>query len=181
MRFFIALVLLFTTLTAGAQTKPKETCCHVELYLLNGTYTFRQDNFSPIGYFMPKDSYLAPTPFVLDSEITTYELPKDSSQPYFIHLSPNAAKRVNALAAKAPLFDGVPFAVVVDGRPIYGAYLWNVNSSFGCDWILAMSWPDRIGIYPGLPHFCFSAAHPDPRGDAFLIDRFRRTGRIMLH
>jgi hypothetical protein len=177
--FFIIVVFILIGFASSAQATDK--CCHVEIYLLNGTYTFRPDNFSPIGYFMPQRGYLADTPLVRDDEILSYEIPRDSSQPYYMNLKAPAAKKLDSLSKKAPLFDGLPFAVVVDGTPIYGGYLWNLSSSFGCDWILGWSWPDRIGFYPGLPHYCFSPAHPDPRGDSMLMDRFRRTGRLVFH
>lgn len=178
---FLSALIIYTLLAWTAQAQVIEKCCHVEIYLLNGTYTFRPDNFSPIGYFMPQLSYLADTPLVHDDEIVAYEIPRDSSQPYYINLKPATAHRLDSMAKKAPPFDGIPFAIVVDGTPLFGAYLWNVNSSFGCDWILAMTWPDRIGLYPGLPHYCFSAAHPDPRGGSIIMDRFRRTDRLIFH
>lgn len=178
---FISALIPFILITFAASAQGPEKCCHVELYLLNGTYTFRPDNFSPIGYFMPQHSYLMDTAWVRDEEIIGYEIPRDSSQPYYINLKPATAHRLDSIAKKVPTFDGLPFAVVVDGTPVFGAYLWNLNSSFGCDWILAMPWPDRIGLYPGLPHYCFTAEHPDPRGESLIMDRFRRTGRLIFH
>jgi len=180
MRFLSAfIILVITTSTMSAQTK--DTCCHVEIYLLNGTYTFRPDQFSPVGYFMPLRSYLADSPLVHDDEVLAYEVPRDSTQPYYLNLREPAARRLDSLAKKAPPFDGLPFAIVVDGVPVFGAYLWNVSSSFGCDWIMAMPFPGRLVLYPGLPRYCFTAAHPDPRNNGRLMDRFQRTYRIINH
>jgi hypothetical protein len=174
-------VILLSLLSIAAAGQKRDTCCHVEIYLLNGTYTFRPDNFSPIGYFMPERSYLAATPLVCDSEITGYEVPRDSMQPYYINLKEETAHRLDSIAHKAPPFDGLPIAVVVDGEPVFGAYIWNVASQFGCDWIMAMPFPGRLVLYPGIPHYCFNAAHPDPRGGTRIIDRMRRTYRVINH
>ena len=180
MRFFLALIIsVLAAYTLPAQTK--DTCCHVEIYLLNGTYTFRPDGFSPIGYFMPQRSYLADTPLVHDDEITGYEIPRDSMQPYYLNVKPETAHRLDSIAHRAPEFDGLPIAVVVDGVPVFGAYIWNVSSKFGCDWIMAVPFPGRLIFYPGLPHYCFSTQHPDPRADARLMDRMHRTWRIINH
>ena len=177
--FFIILILALSVSICDAQKK--DTCCHVELYLLNGTYTFRPDGFSPIGYYMPVHAYLADTPLVHDDEITGYEVPRDSTQPFYLNLKESTAHRLDSIAKKAPLFDGLPIAVVVDGEPVYGVYLWNINSSFGCDWILAIPCPGRLVFYPGVPHYCFSAVHPDPRKNPRLIGRMEQTGRVINH
>ncbi len=175
---FTTIILVCLWLASSAQ---RDTCCRVEIYLLNGTYTFRPDNFSAIGYFMPQRAYLADTALVHDDEITGYELPRDPKQPYYLNLKESTAHRLDSMAKKAPLFDGLPMAIVVDGVPVYGVYLWNMASSFGCDWIMAVPFPGRLVFYPGVPHYCFSAVHPDPRGDARLIDRMDRTGRVIHH
>ena len=73
--FFASLTFTILSLVSSAQTK--DTCCRVEIYLLNGKYTFRPDNFSPIGYFMPLKAYLADTPLVHDDEVLAYEVPRD--------------------------------------------------------------------------------------------------------
>jgi hypothetical protein len=177
--FFISAILLFLSFASIAQSK--DTCCKVEIYLLNGTYTFRPDNFSPIGYYMPLRSYLADTPLVHDDEIEGYEVPRDLTQPYYINLKIATAKRLDSIAKKAPPFDGLPIAIVVDGTPVFGAYIWNVNSQFGCDWIMAMPFPGRLVLYPGMPHYCFTPDHPDPRANELLMDRMQRTYRVVNH
>ena len=177
--FFASLTFTILSLVSSAQTK--DTCCRVEIYLLNGKYTFRPDNFSPIGYFMPLKAYLADTPLVHDDEVLAYEVPRDSTQPYYFNLKESTANRLDSIARRAPLFDGVPIAIVVDGVPVFGAYLWNVTSSFGCDWIMALPFPGRLVLYPGVPHYCFTPAHPDPRNNPRLMDRFQKTHRIINH
>lgn len=179
MRALIFLFLFF--LLQNILDAQPDTCCKVELYILNGTYTFRPDNFSPIGYFMPLKQYLAAKPFVSDEEIIGYEIPRDITQPYYINLKEETAKRLDSLAKQAPLFDGLPFAVVVDGVPVFGAYIWNIASSFGCNWIMALPFPGRLVLYPGVPHYCFNSLHPDPRANDRLMDRMRRTYRIVNH
>lgn len=176
---FASLIFILLGFAAIAQTK--DTCCHVEIYLLNGTYTFKLDRFSPIGYFMPIRAYLADTPLVHDDEILAYEVPRDSTQPYYLNLKEPTAKKLSSMAHQASLSNGLPFAVVVDGVPVYGAYFWNIASSFGCDWIMAMPFPGRLVLYPGVPHYCFTPAHPDPRNNSRLMDRLQRTYRIINH
>jgi hypothetical protein len=173
--------LIFTLLSFAAIAQTKDTCCHVEIYLLNGTYTFRPDRFAPIGYFMPIRAYLADTPLVHDDEILAYEVPRDSTQPYYFNLKEHTAKKLDSIAKKASLSGGLPIAVVVDGVPVYGAYLWNIASSFGCDWIFAIPFPGRLVLYPGVPHYCFTPGHPDPRNNSRLMDRFQKTYRIINH
>jgi hypothetical protein len=177
--FFTAFILLISPAYAFGQHR--DSCCHIEIYLLNGTYTFRPDGFSPIGYFMPQHAYLADTPLVHDYEITGYEVPSDSMQPYYLNVTGAISHRLDSLAKNAPQFDGLPIAVAVDGEPVFGAYIWNLSSRFGCDWIMAVPFPGRLIFYPGLPHYCFSPQHPDPRADRRLIDRLERTYRIIHH
>ena len=177
--FFASLAFIIFSLVSTAQTR--DTCCHIEIYLLNGKYTFKSDNLSPIGYFMPLKAYLADTPLVHNDEVLAYEVPRDSTQPYYFNLKESTAKRLDSIARKAPLFDGIPIAIVVDGVPIFGAYLWNVASSFGCDWIIALPFPGRLVLYPGAPHYCFTPVHPDPRKNQRLMDRAQKTSRIINH
>jgi hypothetical protein len=179
MKSLSALLLLTLLSIAGCAQSAQPS--HVEIYLLNGVYTFRPDNFSPIGYFMPQRSYLADTPLVHDDEITGYEVPRDSTQPYYINLKEATAHRLDSLAHRAPPFDGLPFAVVVNGQPVFGGYIWNVSSPFGCDWIIAVPFTGRLVLYPGMPHYCFSPLHPDPRQAPALMDCFRQSWRIINH
>jgi len=86
----------------------------------------------------------------------------------------NEAGRAKIQRLKIPL-EGLPVAVVVDGKPIYGFWLWNLYSSFGCDSVYTYPMLGfKIGF--GLPDG--NTYGEDPRFDNRLKDCLIRDGLL---
>jgi hypothetical protein len=102
---------------------------------------------------------LTNTVLVFDNEIEKFEIRTDSacctyagqvfltSHQYF--LTKKAVSRLSSL--QIPLCCGIPFAVYVDGKEIYRAMLWNIESSFGNKNITATVFGHTLTLANQLP------------------------------
>lgn len=166
-------------------TKPK-----IEIYFLNNAskiyFAQLRDNYfnQPANnYFLPTAEQLSEIAFISDDEITGYKIYQDTSKQkrgelYSFILSKSAQEKINHLK-NIPLCCGEKFAVVLNGKPIFGAYFWNLVSSFGCTWLTAFACSNE-GLYlmKGLPENYFDETKQDPRNDKALIEAFKSTGRL---
>jgi hypothetical protein len=79
--------------------------------------------------FKPTKQDLFDSAFIKQIDIEYFDWENQS-----IKLNESGLKKINTL--DIPL-QGLPVAISIDKRPIYGFWLWNVVSSFGCDWVYA--------------------------------------------
>jgi len=173
--YFLLFCSCFLAAT-GSVGQTADSSCKVEIYLLKHPVYHE-----PIGYFCPTKAELADTPLVCDREILEYEISQNTDTIYRFMTSISVSERLEKSIKYFPM-QGFPFAVVVNGTPVYGAYFWSNWSSFSCDWITAyasgseMDMGSSTGIY--LHHNCFSLLHQDPRQSSALIDCLKRTNRL---
>jgi len=100
-----------------------------------------------------------------DEEILGYD-----REEHAILVTTEAWERLNTMGVPV---NGVPFAVCVDGEPLYAGCLWTMVSSLSYDGVTillpAMGEDDRLPIelgYPGSDFFSWD----DPRDDARLLE-----------
>jgi len=157
--------------------KPK-----IEIYLLNNASNPNQ--YQPKNkYFLPTTEQLSENAFIRDDEICGYKIYQDTSKQkrgklYSFILSKSAQQKINALK-NIPLCCGKKFAVVLNGKPVFGAYFWNLISSFGCNWLTALAYCNgELELINRLPESNFDETKQDPRNDKALIEAFKSTGRL---
>ena len=82
-----------------------------------------------------------------------------------IYLTQSGIKKIKE--QKVPL-QGLPFVIKLNGVVIYGAWLWNMESSFGCDRVWTFQDPNKneLKLEFGLGEF---KCGTDPRKDESLI------------
>lgn len=175
--------LTFTTIVSGQNTaisKPK-----IEIYLISKLT--RPDSLQPKNnYFLPTANDLSDTAFIKDEEILSYKIYQDSAQHkirklYSFLLNSSGQKKINDLK-NIPLCCGKKFAVVLNNKPVFGAYFWNLYSSFGCTWLTTVAFHNaELVLMKGLPENYFDETKQDPRDNKDLIDAFKSTGRLIVN
>jgi hypothetical protein len=100
------------------------------------------------------------TPFLDKNDIERFDWISSK-----IYLTQSGIKKINE--QKVPL-KGLPFVVKLNDVVIYGAWLWNLVSSFGCDQVWTFQYPNKneLKLEFGLGGFKCGA---DPRKDESLI------------
>jgi len=83
--------------------------------------------------FEPKKSELYDKPIITESDIEKFDWKNQK-----IILTEEGKQKISEL--EIPL-EGLAVAMVLNGKPIYGFWFWNIASSFGCD---------RVYTYPQL-------------------------------
>lgn len=136
------------------------------------------------NYFNPTSEELSDTAFIKNEEIEGYRVYEDSLYPksgklYSLIISTSGQQKINALK-NIPLCCGKKFVVVLNNQPVFGAYFWNLVSSFGCTWLTTFAYcNDELILLKGLPNNYFDKTKEDPRGNVDLIEAFRSTGRLI--
>ena len=109
---------------------------------------------------------------VSSDEILSYR-----AETHCLRLSGDAWDRLQTL--RVPV-GGIPFAVCLDGQPVYAGALWTALSSLIFDGVVIMLPSIEEGTicvemgYPG-PNF---ATGEDPRGDAQILQALRSAGKL---
>jgi hypothetical protein len=109
----------------------------LEIYLVNHDYPdFKKEYTDEHCYycFEPQKCNLYDTSLIKQSDIINFNWEKQS-----ITLSDEGLHKIKNLTI--PL-QGLAAAFTIDGEPIYGFWLWNILSSFGCDRVFALIYPD---------------------------------------
>ena len=175
----IAAVLILQCLSLPGQNKSLQKT-KIEIYFLKNEPTQSGND-----YFLPTAKDLADTAFIHDNEIIGYGIYPDSfhltRQPIYVVFLNISGKQKLATIKNISLCCGKRFAMVLNDQPVYGAYLWNDISSFGCSWLTAFSFAGNISISKGLPEDYFDKTRDDPRNNKNLLNAFKISGRLIEH
>jgi len=166
---------------ASNEDKDRISQSNMEIYLLKNS--FQENKHKPeFNYFFPSKGELCDSPFILDSEILAYDIKEDTiknRKAYTFLLKESAAEKINNLK-DIPLCCGLKFAVTVNSTPIFGAYFWNVYSSFGCNWIVSFARSEgKLKLMKALPSEFYDKEHEDPRGNNDLLEACRISNRLV--
>lgn len=152
---------LFTFFTLDAQKNG------LEIYLVKRPFpdfSVKQGDNYCYYCFEPKEADLFPEPLITENDIEYFDWDKQK-----IKLNIHGKSKIDSL--DIPL-QGIAVAMVLNGKPIYGFWFWNLLSSFGCD---------RVYTYPaigfeiefGLPDDYKKGE--DPRYDEELFEYLKTT------
>ena len=156
--FNLRFVLLFLTSLSSAGVFAQG----LEIYLAKALPDLRES--ATCHYcFELTDDILANAPLVEESDIEFFDWDTQT-----IKLNAKCYDKIQKL--DAPL-QGLAAAVVVDGKPIYGFWLWNPGSSLGCDRVYAHLAND-LKLKFGQPDG--HASGEDPRFENRIRDVIRR-------
>lgn len=122
--------------------KPNES--GIEIYQVHFLYPdFTKKPKTECFYcFEPQKSDLYDEPIISESDIENFDWEKQK-----ITLTKEGMRKISKL--EIPL-QGLAVAMVLNGKPIYGFWFWNLFSSFGCDRVYAYPQKD-FEIKFGLP------------------------------
>jgi len=104
----------------------------LEIYLVKQTFPdFTKEHSDSFCYycFEPKKVDLFKSALIKHSDIEYFDWGNQ-----IIKLNDSGLNKIKSL--KIPL-QGLAVAISIDSEPIYGFWLWNVVSSFVCDWVYA--------------------------------------------
>ena len=175
-------LLLFVFKSIG---QAPNSSCKVEIYLLKHSGKPSSENAS--DYFLPSKKDISDTPLIHNNEILEYEITghptahalstelSDTVYSYRFVTGIDVLKRLQESNVNVSL-QGLPFPVVVNGQPVYGAYFWTSLSSFSCSWMTSYITQKGFSIESAR----FSASKPDPRQNIWLINCLKRTNRLRL-
>ncbi len=162
--FLLYIFTLFTLFTLDAQKNG------LEIYLVKRPFPDfsdkQRDNYC---YYCiePKEADLFPEPIITENDIEYFDW--DNQQ---IKLNIHGKSKIDSL--EIPL-QGLAVAMVLNGKPIYGFWFWNIFSSFSCD---------RVYTYPafgfkiefGLPNDYKKGE--DPRYNEELFEYLKSTNLL---
>jgi len=152
------LILILGFILFGCE-KPKET--GLEIYLVDIAYPdFTKPPKAECLYcFEPKKSDLFDEPLFTESDFKKFDWEKQQ-----IILTDDGRRKLSEI--EIPL-EGLPVAMVLNKKPIYGFWFWNMVSSFGCDRVFTYPKMD-FKIKFGLPDN--NTFGEDPRFNSVLKD-----------
>ncbi len=144
----LALFVLATTITPGLAQKGRG----IEIYQVKQS-TLPHSNEGSTGYFFtPDKSALAAAPLLTEADLDHFDFEQQQ-----VVLNQQGKAKIGAMTI--PL-EGVPVAVVLNGKPLYGFWFWHMASSHGCDWVAAYP-THNFKIIHGIPNS--AAKGQDPR------------------
>ena len=198
------MLLLINTLfvvSVWAQSSNKSNC-KVEIYLINDSWHVKRK--VPTGYavtpenyfFIPKRENFKGDVFIKDEEILGYRIEVDSvfdnsKKPpvffgldtiCFLKIRQSAKEKISGLEMTLV---PIRYAVVLNDKPIIGAYFWNPRYHDGCNWVLTplldlKNLPDELQLRDGKPFSIFNRTKKDPRLYQPLLDCLRKTNRLTI-
>jgi hypothetical protein len=177
--FIVILLLLPTSNFSFAQTITNQSC-KIEFYLLKSVIPNADKTTEIRAKFDATPADLEEKAFINDADIISCTVNKDTAKAFSMSfkVSDSAAKRIKDL--DRPLCCGKQFAVVVNGKICFTGYFWNIMSSFGCDWITAITGENSIMLIPKLPPD--GSSKPDVnelRENRLLLDCLASTNRLV--
>jgi hypothetical protein len=127
--------------------KPKEI--GLEIYQVNIEYPdfTKQPKLECYYCFEPQKRDLFDEPIIMESDIENFDWESQK-----ITLTEEGKRKIHKV--EIPL-QGLPVAMVLNEKPIYGFWFWNGVSSFGCD---------RVFTYPKGGVFDLRFGHMKPYG-----------------
>jgi hypothetical protein len=151
MRHIIFIILTFFIVGCN-----KSTELGIEIYQVNIPYPDFTKNPEPDCYycFEPTENDLFETALLRESDIELFDWEKQH-----IILTEKGKRKMEKL--DIPL-QGLPVAMTLNGKPVYGFWFWNIFSSFGCDRVYTLPKED-FKIKYGLPRD--NTFGEDPRFD----------------
>jgi hypothetical protein len=135
----------------------KTTAQGFEIYLVNKSYPnpdLLKAGDSCLYCFNPDKTILHDTALIVETDIEYFDWNNQT-----ITLKESGVQKLGKL--KIPL-QGLAVALCIDKEPVYGFWLWNMVSSFGCDYICAFIQPssNSLKLEAGLPNNWFKAIDP---------------------
>jgi hypothetical protein len=184
-RHIFAILLTFTVPFGFGQSHndSKLNTGSIEIFLLKekvGNF----DSTRQCSYcFIPMIYDMADTAFIKNDEIIGYEI---SNGKHFILINKSCQIKLKQLDKQGKTFPfRSAFALVVNGKPIYGGWFLNrfVSNFHACDWVhifspLNENGNDKMELNLKYPrHKTTTQFEMDPRNNKYLFDVLKESGR----